>query len=211
MSAPAVFSQRLMQCLIKLELTEHKPEAKMELVLATNALMPQGVPDYLGMVKYEPLRDVIAREGRKKMLTVLVLLVKDFCASMNVVRNMTEDQMIECAAMLLEECGNFRLEDYVMMFAMAKRGQLIKIYDRLDIQVITGLLDEYWKHRSEAGRKELEREINEIESCAGENPVERKSLIWDDKNGYVVKKSDAEAFIGMAGAIEALKTKLKEV
>jgi hypothetical protein len=42
----------------------------------------------------------------------------DFCSSINVLRNMNEDQMIEAAAMLIAECGNFRLEDYVMMFSM---------------------------------------------------------------------------------------------
>jgi hypothetical protein len=172
--------------------------------------MPQGIPDFLSMIKYEPLREIIAREGRKKMLAVLVLLVKGFCSSMNVVRDMTEDQMIETAAMLMDECGNFRLEDYVMMFTMAKRGELIKIYDRVDIQIITNILDEYWKRRSEAGKKEMKRELNEIEKCAGENPNDRKNLVWNEDKGYVEKKTGAEVFTSIAGALESIKTKLRE-
>ena len=69
--------------------------------------------------------------------------------------------MIESASMLIDECGNFRLQDYTMMFTMAKRGQLVKIRDRIDISVITQLLDEYWKRRNFAGMKLQESEILE--------------------------------------------------
>lgn len=211
MSAPVAFSQKLMQCLISLELPEMRSDAKMELVLAVNTLMPEGRPDYLGMRKYEPIRDLVQKEGKKKMLAVLVLMVKDFCSSINVVRNMTEDQMIEAAAMLLEECGNFRLEDYLLMFAMAKRGHLAKTYDRIDIQLITAFLDEYWQHRKEAGERQLDNEVREVESAADENPADRKQLAWDDEKGYVNKETEADKLVSMAAAFEQMKEKLKQV
>lgn len=95
----------------------------------------------------------------------LFLLVQDFCMSFGVVRNMNEDQMIECADILLDECDNFRMEDYVMMFAMAKRDKLgVKIMDRLDIQVISQIHNAYSELRYEAGERLQQKDYNEAEA-----------------------------------------------
>lgn len=161
---PHQHSQKLIQCLIKLEAPEYKAEAKMELLSMTGDLMPSGKPTFLEVIKYPMIQQLIAEHGKKTMLKVLFLLVKDFCGSLNVVRNMTEDQMIEAAAMLIDECGNFRIEDYVMMFSMAKKGELVKIYDRMDIQIITAILDEYWQRRYRAANKETEFEVNKLDA-----------------------------------------------
>ncbi len=107
------------------------------------------------------IRDLINEHGKKTMLKVLFLLIKDFCNSINVVRNINEDQMIEAAAVLIDECNNFRLEDYTIMFSVAKRGGLVKILDRMDISVISQMLDEYWKRRNFAGMKLQESETLE--------------------------------------------------
>lgn len=136
----------------------------MELLSMTGDLMPSGKPTFLEVIKYPMIQQLIAEHGKKTMLKVLFLLVKDFCRSLNVVRNMTEDQMIEAAAMLIDECGNFRIEDYVMMFSMAKKGELVKIYDRMDIQIITAILDEYWQRRYRAANKETEFEVNKLDA-----------------------------------------------
>ena len=212
MSAPAQSSQKLLQCLIKLE-TAERSEAKMELVLMTNELMPKGKPDLAGVVKYPMIQDLIKTEGKRKMLAVLVLMVKDFCASMNVVRNMNEEQMIEAGAMLLEECENFRIEDYVMMFSLAKRGSFypeVKIYDRIDIQTISQIMDEYWTRRSIAGRKARDEDFVLIEKNLCDNPADRKSLVFDSKRGYVPEETMEDKMADLAGAIGALKSKLTE-
>jgi hypothetical protein len=151
-----------MECLIKTE--TDKTAGKMELLEITRQLMPAGKPAFLEVVKYPMIRVLAEQHGRKLLMAVLVMAVKDFCASLNVVRNMNEDQMIEAAAMLLDECGNFRLEDYVMMFTMAKRGQLIKIYDRLDLQVIGLMMDEYWCRRKAVADAMIEDEVNHYDS-----------------------------------------------
>jgi hypothetical protein len=212
MYQPAQSSIRLLECLIKLE-TPERSEAKMELVLRTNELMPAGKPKFLEVIKYPMIKTLIEKEGKRKMLAVLVLLIKDFCSSINVVRNMNEDQMIEAAAMLMEECGNFRMEDYVMMFTMAKRGVFhpqIKIMDRIDIQLISSILDEYWKHRHEAETKKQVEEAEFLDNNFSENPADRKNLIWNDVKGYIEQKTDAEHVLSFASAIEGLKTAIKE-
>lgn len=154
----------------------------MSLISLVNELMPAGQCNYLTVVKYPPVAALIAQEGYKKMLAVMVILVKEFCSAFNVVRNMNEDQMIDAGAMLLEECGNFRLEDYVMMFQLAKKGNLVKIYDRIDLQTITAILDAYWLKRNEAGLKAQESEYQSLEDATGNNilgewvnPAERGS------------------------------------
>lgn len=209
MSAPAASSQKLLQCLIRME-TEERSEAKMDLVLLTNELMPKGKPDLIGVVKYPMIQELVKTEGRRKMLGILVLMVKDFCASINVVRNMNEEQMIDAAAMLLEECDNFRLEDYVMMFTMAKKGELVKIYDRIDIQLISQIMDEYWSRRREAGRIARDADVVTENNLLLENPSDRKKLVFDDKKGYVEAEPVAEIkkITQLAEAIDGIRAKL---
>jgi len=137
----------------------------MELVLLSSELMPNGKPNFLGVIKYPMIKNLVKTDNDKmQFLGLITLLVKDFCSSFNVVRNMNENQMIEAANMLLEECDNFRLEDYVMMFQMGKRGELFDVHDRIDLQVITAMLDEYWKKRHEAGESVIANEINHIDT-----------------------------------------------
>ncbi len=155
-----------------------------------------------------------AQYGENVLLKNIFLLVKDFCGGVNVVRNMNEDQMIEAAAMLLDECGNFRLEDYVMMFSMAKRGAFfpdVKIYDRIDIQLISSIMDEYWKRRNEAGRIAQEAEADGVEASLQESVGNRTQLEWNQLAGsYQKERTEGDALLSIAGAMSSLKNKLQE-
>ena len=210
MSTQIASSQKLMECLIKLE-GEGRADAKMELMLISSELMPQGVPNFLSVVRYPKISELVAIHGRKKMLAILVLMVKDFCGSFNVVRNMNEDQMIETALMLLEECGNFRLEDYMMMFGMAKKRQFepqVRIMDRIDIQIITSILDTYWEKRHNAGVQQYQLEEN-----AGVDPesrIMRQNMQWDNKKGYVPAKTESDSLVSIGTAIGMLADTIKE-
>src|SRR4051812_31257037 len=93
-------SKKLIECVIKMDLAEAKAEAKMDFIDLVGDLMPEGKPTYLDVIKYPLVKSWVAELGKKTMLKVLYLLVKDFCRSVNVVRNMNEDQMIEVAAVL---------------------------------------------------------------------------------------------------------------
>jgi hypothetical protein len=166
-----------------LKMEVDKAEGKMELIEISGNLMPKGKPEFLQVVKYPKIEVLVQDIGKSKMMKVLFLMLKDFCGSMNVVRNMNEDQMIEGAAMLLHECGNFRLEDYVMMFSMAKRGELVKIYDRIDVQVLTDIMDNYWQRRNLTAESEISGEINHLETLGNTakqiediHPIEAKML-----------------------------------
>ncbi len=152
--------QHLIQFIPKLDNPNERMVAKVQVMAAVSQLMPEGRPDYLGVVKYPKIKDLAVQMGNTNMLLMLSAIVRDFCSSVNVARNMNADQIVEAAAMLLDECSNFRLEDYVMMFALAKRGELVKVYERVDLSVITEILDRYWERRRDAAEAAQETEAH---------------------------------------------------
>lgn len=140
-----------------------KKEGKMELISITSELMPKGVPNLTGVIKYPTIKRLGQEIGKKGTLLMILALVRDYCNSINVVRNMNQDQMLETASMLLDECDNFRLEDYVIMFSMAKRGEFVKVYDHVDINLVSEIMDGYWLIRNEAGKRAHDEEFKDYE------------------------------------------------
>ena len=186
-----------------MQIEDQKVDAKFELVQITGALMPGGKPKYLQVVQYPKISDMVVKNGSALMLKIIFLIVKDFCSSVNVVRNMNDSQMIEAASMLLDECENFRLEDYMMMFAMAKRGDLVKIFDRLDMSVITAMMDEYWIRRKSAGKAEQEESIQRLDGLGN---TTTQIEMMNPQDAKMIKSID-----GISGAFDALKSKISRV
>lgn len=172
-------------------------------------LMPAGEPKHLEVIKYPMVRTLISEQGRPRMLLMLSIMIRDFCSSVNVVRNMNEDQIIEAAAMLLDECGNFRLEDYTMMFALAKRGQLVKIYDRIDIQVINEILDKYWEQRNAAGKRAQQEEADHLENGVPQIGSSNRQLTFDPQRGYM-ETTPKDGLAAISGAMAYLKEQMVE-
>src|SRR4051794_15249111 len=96
-------SMQWISIMLKTEVADLKLNAKIELSSVVSHLMPVGKPQFLDVVKYPKITDLVKDHGRAKMHKVIFLMVKDFCSSMNVVRNMNDDQMIEAAGMLIDE------------------------------------------------------------------------------------------------------------
>ncbi len=193
---------QLIECLSKLEHPDFKRDAKMELLSIAGNLAPAGKPDFLNVIRYPTLQGLIERNGRKTMLKVVFMLVKDFCASVNVVRNMNEDQMIEAAAMLIDECDNFRLEDYVMMFSLAKRGELVKLFDHIDLSIISQILDEYWSRRQRAALHMQDQECHRLDY---QGPAIRMIDTVNPQDAQLSKAAEK-----LAGVMGDLKTKFQE-
>lgn len=142
---------------------EERQVAKLAYGMAVKQLFQDGKPDYLGVIKYPQIKDLVNDNGAAPVLLLIAVMVRDYCASMNVARNMNEDQILEAAAMLMEEAGNFRLEDYAMMFALAKRGKLVKVYERIDLTTITEMADAYYAERRDTKIAMQEQEIERQE------------------------------------------------
>jgi hypothetical protein len=175
MSHSNEFSTRLMNSIQRLDSSNENPAdralAKMEMLQSVAELMPGGVPRYTEMVKFPKISDLVQTRGRAEMHKILAVLVQNFCNSFNVVRNMNEDQIFEAAAMLLDECTNFRVEDYTVMFTQAKRGELVKVYDRIDLSVISELMDKYFENRAAAARIEQEKEAQQYDSMGSNRRI----------------------------------------
>lgn len=178
------------------ETKKRRSLAKIQYMATVQELMPGGQPDYLGMVRFPKITDLVQQQGQAVILMILSVMVRDFCASMNVVRNMNDDQIVEAAAMMLDECGTFRLEDYAQFFALAKRGKLGQIRDRIDMQTMSDLLDEYFNRRRDAAIDAREREIEHQEA---QLPVKRVPADpMDDK------------FLSVGGALSGMRAALAE-
>lgn len=153
-------SQKLMQCL-------QKSDNKLELAVLTSDLMPKGLPDFAQLIQCKPIAKIMQEIGKQDTAKYVLMLLQNFCSSQNVVRNMEEDQMIECAVMMVDECDGFTLEDYQVMFEMAKRGSLDfnskkGLMDRIDSQTISKIMDAYytkWRMGKERLRNEREEEL----------------------------------------------------
>lgn len=125
--------------------------------------MPGGKPDFAASFKGSRIDRMVLDMGYGSVQKLMFLLVRDFCESFNVVRNMNENQIIECAAMLIDNADNLRIEDYAMFFAGAKKGDYGKVMDHIDAQVINSMLDDFLLYRDQMGRVLRDRDIPENE------------------------------------------------
>lgn len=151
-----------------------KTKAKLELSELISLSMPKGQPDWRALRYNIPVATLVAENGKKEITMVLICLLRDFCDSFNVVRNMTEDQIIDAATMLRDECGDYRMEDYAVMLTMAKRNHLgVKILDRLDISTIGQVRAAY-----DAFRREGIAELTEREHMEYERSLKSHSNVW---------------------------------
>ena len=158
-------------CLTSL-VVKQEPPSQIQLIELSSQLIPNGNADFKSVRNFLPIANII-RDGIASIPDIrasLVMLIKNFSESLNVVRNLNELQTVEIAQMLIDECGDFRLEDYFVMFQLAKRGKIGDIRDRIDIQLVSKLLDEYWAYR----RKEGEKLQQHLEDEMAENRKEQK-------------------------------------
>ena len=188
----------------------------MELAEICRELMPNGKPDFLSVVKYPMISTLIETQGFRVMHKVVFLMVKDLCNSFNVVRNMNEEQMIEAASMLIDECSNFRLEDYVMMFQMAKRGELFDVHDRIDLQVVTRMLDTYWEKRNKAAEQKWEQENKKFEGMGDTQRLNQMVNMQDMKfmelgSGFSSALTDLKKVVEQKIGNKEEREKLKQI
>lgn len=170
--------QQLINSLEMMAKTGTEFEGKTALCTIVAELMPNNKPDIFTIYHLPTLKQ-ISKDNKNNIIKCLFLLIKDFCSSFNVVRNMNSTQMIEAANLCFEESVDYRLEDFVLMFSLAKRGKFVTIYDRIDISVIIEIMDKYYVPRAKA--------IQQIEIEKQENYklLQEQKQIEKEKNGQV--------------------------
>lgn len=197
---PDQLSRRLIECLAKLESEEQRFDAKLQLSRLHNVLIPSGTPDYLLTVKFKTIGQQIEIYGKQTILKSLFLLIKDFAGTFNVVRNMTDDQMVDCALLLTENYKhtNYRIEDFVQFFQVAKTGRYGKVFDRIDAPMILELLDRFDDERWKAGNEKLNGIFDEVdENLKGFNQ-------------RIPQSEESRAILTLAGGLSGVVNTLKD-
>lgn len=136
-------SQNLIKCILAAE----TDKLGFYRLISDELYRADGQPNFLMHFKRPSISFLRARAEEKDLLKVIYVIVSDFCAALNVSQNMSKDQIVETCYWLLTDSRGFWIEDYVLMLDMAKKGQLLKIYNRIDRQVISEIREAYWEVR----------------------------------------------------------------
>lgn len=90
-----------------------------------------------------------ARLGKGTVIKLLILLISDLRNSFNVARPMTEAQIIELAEDFVNDLWFIKFEEFPAFFEGVKRGNIGKVYERLDGPLIWEFWDIYAAKRME--------------------------------------------------------------
>ena len=96
---------------------------------------------------YPTIKNLISETNNGIVLTVLSALIKDFSKSFNVVRNITENQVIEVCVILISQYEHLTIEDCIVLLEFAKSGRLTTVRDRIDVQVLLEIITAYDEYR----------------------------------------------------------------
>lgn len=137
--------------------------------------------------------------GFEKIHEILIVLLTSFNNSLNLIRPMNPDQIIECAndLVMTTEEDQLSIEDYVLFFKGAKEGKYGKILDRMDHQTVFSMLEEY--------RQERHRQYLRIRE---EKHLANKSTGSTERTNNPDPIS--ESLCNVAGRLGDMKEKLKE-
>lgn len=92
---------------------------------------------------------LIEKYSKIKIHALIVKILTDFQNSFNLIRPMSEEQIVSCAFAIMESAheDNLGMEDLVIFFEGAKMAKYGRILDRLDQQTIFELMEQYREAR----------------------------------------------------------------
>lgn len=137
--------------------------------------------------------------GFENIHKTLILLLGKFINSFNIIRPMSEDQVIECAfdMVMTAQEDQLSMEDYLLFFKGARQGKYGKVLDHLDQQVVFEMLESYRQERHATLLKVREEQHIAVK---GVGPSDR-----------IIQKNElAEGLCNVMGRMQDLKDKLKE-
>lgn len=94
------------------------------------------------------LRSLEKTIGKDDIVTVISMLILRTASYFNIGKNLTEDQALELAFLMIDQYPHETVEDFVLMFNRAKRFTYGKVYDRIDGHVIFGWMASYLEEKS---------------------------------------------------------------
>ena len=159
---------------------EYKKEVR-KLIPDNNINFPLIINDGL------PLALLLKSEGENAYKIVAKMIAK-FCGNFNVVRNMTPEQIVDYAYILIDENMNgslpynpgYRLEDLAVFFERAKTGRYGKPFDHIDCSVIDGMLDKYHEERVEDYNRTQYILKNNEDNKLSDEQIEKSNIILNE-------------------------------
>jgi hypothetical protein len=134
-----------------------------------------GATNYLELMR-QPVEDripgLVRKFGKETIHKILVVQIEIATKFFNIKNNLTPTQIFELGEMIIEEadCDQLSLEDIFIFLSKLIRGQMGKIYDRLDTATFMEMLDAHRDQRHHELRRFREQQHSQ-HKCAG--PVDR--------------------------------------
>jgi hypothetical protein len=106
----------------------------------------------LSIPSKDRLPELVQIHGQQKIHALLVMMLADFANSFNLIRPMTQDQMVSTALELIATSydDNLAIEDFAIFFSDAKSAKYGKVLDRMDQQTVFELFENYRQNRHKA-------------------------------------------------------------
>jgi hypothetical protein len=92
----------------------------------------------------------IKKEDEASLHIALKNLIVNLVESLNLTQTVNESQIIEMVFLLSDKYWFVKLEELVLVFKKAKLGEYGKIYNRLDVQIISEWIDSFLKSEERA-------------------------------------------------------------
>lgn len=135
------------------------------------------------------IKDLSNQVGEDVLSTILTGLILRVSSFFNIgeANNITEDQAIETAYMLIDRFPSETIEDFVLMFKNAKAGKYgEKLYNRLDGMIIIQWMYKHLEEKADFREKEHQKlksnsltESNEITKLIEVKTVENQRSVID--------------------------------
>jgi hypothetical protein len=94
------------------------------------------------------LRKLEKEHGKDNLAGVVSFLIVQTAKFFNIGNNLSEDQALETAYLMLDQYPYETIEDFTLMFREAKKGKYGELYNRLDGQIIFKWMEKYLEEKA---------------------------------------------------------------
>ena len=146
-----------------------------------------------------PTIHTMAFENEDQLLEDLSDLLLDLDQSFNIGKGLSVPQIDQLCVSLMQRMGSLTLEDIALCFYKAKCGDYGQVYDRLDLNVINGWLNQYLNDRKTMIMDAQQNKHLGSKEGMSYDPADRASLVRvandrginsDDESHYQAFRSE---------------------
>jgi hypothetical protein len=124
--------------------------------------------------------------GKDDLATLVSFMILQTARFFNLGNNLSEEQALETAYLMLQNYPHETIEDFTLMFREAKKGKYGELYNRLDGQIIFKWMEKYLEEKAIYREKQHQKQ-------KASNPVQEPDLMKIVTGESNHKKTVAEA------------------